>query len=258
VYEEPSAGLTPASLSGSGWICLFNSVCSRSDPLGPGNNYPPVTVTVNVAANATSPQVNAVTLGLNSTTIATATDSTIILPSPVLIIALTHSGSFTQGQASAAYTAAVSNAAVAGPTYAPVTVTEIIPTGLTLVSMQGSGWTCSSNTCARSDSLPAGSSYSAITVTVSAASNAPLSVTNQASVAGGGSAAASASDVTSILPFACETPSNSLVSVAGVQRIVNEALGVAPAVDDLTHDGAVNVADVQKLVNAVLGLGCPY
>ena len=54
----------------------------------------------------------------------------------------------------------------------------------------------------------------------------------------------------------CDINSDGTVNVADVQLIINEALGVVPAVHDLNHDGAVNVADVQKVINAALGLGC--
>jgi hypothetical protein len=52
-----------------------------------------------------------------------------------------------------------------------VTVTETLPAGLTLVAMTGTGWTCASNVCTRSDALAAGASYPAITVTVNVAVN---------------------------------------------------------------------------------------
>ena len=55
---------------------------------------------------------------------------------------------------------------------------------------------------------------------------------------------------------ACDINSDGTTNVADVQLIINEALGVAPALHDLNHDGAVNVADVQKVINAALGLGC--
>jgi uncharacterized protein (TIGR03437 family) len=119
-------------------------------------------------------------------------------PTPALSISKTHTGSFTQGQNGATYIVTVSNAAGAVATSGTVTVTETVPTGMTLVSMAGTGWTCAANTCTRSDALAAGSSYAAITVTVNVASNAASQVTNQAAVSGGGSASASASDVTTI------------------------------------------------------------
>jgi uncharacterized repeat protein (TIGR01451 family) len=119
------------------------------------------------------------------------------LPAPTLSITSTHSGAFTQGQTGAAYSVTVSNQAASGFS-GTVTATETLPTGLTLVSMAGTGWSCSSTTCTRAGSLGAGSSYPAITVTVNVASNAPSELINQVSVTGGGSASANASDPTTV------------------------------------------------------------
>jgi sugar lactone lactonase YvrE len=119
---------------------------------------------------------------------------------PALGIMKTHTGNFAQGQVGAVYNVAVSNGASAAPTTGTVTVTETVPTGLTLVSMSGTGWTCPSggNTCTRSDALVGGSSYPPITVTVNVVDNAPTSFSNQVSVSGGGSTTASANDPTTI------------------------------------------------------------
>jgi sugar lactone lactonase YvrE len=54
----------------------------------------------------------------------------------------------------------------------------------------------------------------------------------------------------------CDINADGNVNVSDVQLIINEALGVAPAVHDLNGDGMVNVADVQIVINAALGLGC--
>ncbi len=118
---------------------------------------------------------------------------------PRLKIAKKHTGNFTQGQQNATYTVTVSNPATStGPTSGKVTVTDTIPTGLTLVSMAGTGWTCTANSCSRSTPLAVGKSYPSITVTVDVASNAPSSVTNTVTVTGGNSPAASASNPTTI------------------------------------------------------------
>jgi len=114
----------------------------------------------------------------------------------------THSGNFAQGQTGATYMVAVSNDAAAAATGGAVTVTETVPAGLTLVSMAGTGWNCTANTCTRSDALNPGSSYPPITVTVNVAANAPTQVTNQVSASVGSSTVlASASDVTTITPM---------------------------------------------------------
>ena len=54
----------------------------------------------------------------------------------------------------------------------------------------------------------------------------------------------------------CDINGDGVTNVADVQLIINEALGLAPAVHHLNRDGAVTVADVQKVINAALGLGC--
>ncbi|MGH9771273.1 MAG: hypothetical protein ACRD4Q_06205 [Candidatus Acidiferrales bacterium] len=113
-------------------------------------------------------------------------------------ITKTHSGNFTQEQQGATYALTVSNTSGAGATSGLVTVTDTIPSGLTLASMAGTGWTCTTSTCMRSDALNGGSSYPAITVTVNVASNASSPQVNQVSVTGGGSSQANATDSTTI------------------------------------------------------------
>jgi uncharacterized protein (TIGR03437 family) len=135
----------------------------------------------------------------------------------LLSVAVTHSGSFVQGQAGATYSVVVSNAAGAGPTSGTVTVTETVPAGLTLVSMAGSGWSCSGSTCTRTDALNAGLSYSPISVTVNVAPDAPSQVLNQVTVSGGGAPAAGVSDSTTIVgaPVSCTyTVTPSLLTAA--------------------------------------------
>ena len=124
-------------------------------------------------------------------------------PGPDLGIAKFHSGNFTQGQQNATYTLLVSNALGAGTTSGTVTVTEIAPSGLTLVSMSGTGWNCPTlPSCTSSNALAGGSSYPPITVTVNVLANATSPQVNQASVSGGGSASANTSDSTVIEPVA--------------------------------------------------------
>src|ERR1019366_4087145 len=100
---------------------------------------------------------------------------------PVLSVSKVHTGNFTQGQQSATYTVTVSNIGAQNPTSGVVTLTDTIPAGETLVSMAGDGWSCAKNVCKRSDAIPAGAAYPAITVTVNVASNAASSLTNKVS-----------------------------------------------------------------------------
>jgi len=118
---------------------------------------------------------------------------------PTLALSKMHTGNFTQGQIGATYTITISNTG-SGPTDGTqVTVTDMIPSGLTITNMSGTGWGCTAPpACVRNDILAAGSSYPPLSVTVDVATNAPSSVTNQVSVSGGGSPGATASDPTTI------------------------------------------------------------
>jgi uncharacterized repeat protein (TIGR01451 family) len=188
-------------MAGTGWTCLSGgTTCSRSSALAGGASYPPITVKVNVAPDASSPQLNQVSVSGGGSAPASASDSTTILPPPTLSISKTHTGNFAQGQQHAIYTVKVSNAAGVSATSGAVTVTEAVPSGMTLVSMAGTGWTCPANgtTCSRTSALSAGSSYPPITVTVNVAADASSPQLNQVSVSGGGSAPANASDSTTI------------------------------------------------------------
>jgi uncharacterized repeat protein (TIGR01451 family) len=126
-------------------------------------------------------------------------------PTPDLAVTKTHAGNFTQGQAGVTFTITVSNSGT-GPTSGTVTATETVPAGLTAVSMLGSGWNCTqpAGPCTRSDALAAGASYPAIILTVNVANTAPASVTNTATIAGGGETNTGnnqATDPTTIVPI---------------------------------------------------------
>jgi hypothetical protein len=178
---------------------------------------------------------------------------------PVLSITKSHTGSFNAGQIGATYSVTVSNppAAGGGATNAPVTVTETVPTGMTLQSMAGTGWMCSNpGTCTRSDPLPSGQSYQPITVTVNVATTTQTSLTNAVSVQGGGAiSAANASDVTSIVNK-CDIDQTGTIGVTEVQEMINQLLGLIKAANDLNGDGVVNVVDVQFVIEAALTQSC--
>jgi uncharacterized repeat protein (TIGR01451 family) len=114
-------------------------------------------------------------------------DVTVTSPSADLTITKSHTGNFTQGQTGATYTLTAKNSGTAA-TSGTVNVVDSLPTGLTATAISGTGWTCTlaTLTCTRSDALAAGSSYPAITLTVSVSANAASSVTNSATISGGG------------------------------------------------------------------------
>jgi len=187
VTDTPPVGLTVTAMSGTGWTCTTLPTCTRNDALAAAGSYPPITVTVTVAANATSPQVNSISVttaqtesnGANNT----ATDSTVIVQ-PDLTITKTHTGSFVQGSAGNTYTVTVTNSG-SGTKNAgqSVSVTDVPPSGLTVTAMTGTGWTCTTlPTCTRNDALAPAASYPSITVTVTVAGNATSPQVNSITV----------------------------------------------------------------------------
>jgi uncharacterized repeat protein (TIGR01451 family) len=202
----PSA-LTATGIAGVGWTCDLQTLqCTRSDPAAPGASYPPITLTV--TATASGNVVNHATVGGGGETNAAndgVDDATTIDPVSAgsdLVIAKSHVGNFVQGQTGAVYTLIAQN--IGGvPTSGQVSVTDTLPASLTATGIVGPGWTCTLATlaCTRSDSLAAGASFPAISLTVDVQPNAPSSVINTAAVGGGGETNAandSAADTTTI------------------------------------------------------------
>ena len=125
-----------------------------------------------------------------------------IPPTPDLTITKSHTGNFHPGDVGETYTIVVTNSGGAA-TAGTVSVVDALPAGLTATGMSGSGWSINfaTLTATRSDSLAGGASYPAITVTVNVPVGAPSSVTNTATVSGGGetyTANDTASDPTTI------------------------------------------------------------
>jgi hypothetical protein len=197
--ETPPTGLTITGMSGTGWTCN-TSTCTRSDALAGNMGYPTITITGNISSNATSPLVNQVSVSGGGSASVNATDSaTIIAVNPTLSITKTHSGNFTQGQTGVQYNVTVGNSGSIA-TSGTVTMTETPPAGLTITGMAGTGWTCNTVTCTRSDVLNGGASYPVIVVTGNISFTATSPLVNQVSATGGGSGPASANDSTTINP----------------------------------------------------------
>ncbi len=201
---------------------------------------------------------------------------------PALVIAKSHAGGdFVQGEAGRRYTITVANVGT-GPSSGAVTVTDMLPSGLTATAWGGDGWTgCTATpqigsvmlSCMRSDALPAGGSYPPLTVVVDVAPDAPPSVTNvaqlsaevSAQVSGGGEARDTAAVqppiVTPPPPASC-TPDDQTLCLHGrrfaVQASYDTGLlsGAAHAValtDDTGYLWFFNPANVEAIVKVVDG-----
>ena len=183
---------TPTGGASCGPVNVAGTNVSGAIPTLPAGGS--VTITINATAPGSGPLVNdarvdppagATDPNPGNNTASTTTN----VPQADLAIVKTASGPFTLGQVGATYTIVVSNAGGA-PSSGTVSVTDVLPSGLTATAITGTGWTCvlGTLTCTRSDVLSAGASYPAITLTVDVALTAPASVTNTATVSGGGEA----------------------------------------------------------------------
>jgi uncharacterized repeat protein (TIGR01451 family) len=190
VTDTLPIGLSATAMSGSGWTCTVATVtCTRNDALTAGSSYQDITLTVNVASSAAATITNKVAVsggGEVNTVNNTASDPTTITPITDLVVFSTHIGNFTQGDTGRHYTIVARNAGGLA-TSGTITVSDTLPSGLTATAISGTGWTCTLGTltCTRTDTLAASTSYPAISLTVSVAVNAPVSVTNTATVSGG-------------------------------------------------------------------------
>ena len=91
VTDTLPADLTATSIAGTGWTCMQPAgPCTRTDALAAGASYPPIVLTVNVAANAAASVTTTAAVsggGETNTSNDTASDTTVItgLLAPVLL-----------------------------------------------------------------------------------------------------------------------------------------------------------------------------
>jgi uncharacterized repeat protein (TIGR01451 family) len=177
-----------------------------------------------------------------------------------LTIVKNHTGIFRQGDAADTYTLSVTNAGL-GPTVGTVMVSDTLPTGLAPTSADNgsiNGWSITTTgqtiTATRADMLAAGMSYPVLTLTVGVASDAPASITNTATVAGGGGAnTASASDPTMILPLNAAVISGTVFhdyNTDGVQEPGESGLAGQTVFLDLNASGVLQPGDPTALTDA--------
>ena len=196
VIDTMPSGLTPVSGSGSGWSCPAPvgqvMTCTNANVVASGSFFPVLTLSVNVANNASASVNNQASVNGSGNTVAvnSNTDTVTINPAPVLAISKASSGTFTQGQ-TALWNVTVSNTAAASSTTSgTVTVVDTLPTGYSFSSSAGTGWGCGAVTvtvtCTSTTVVNGGSSYPTLGLTVNVPTNSPTSVTNSVVAFGGG------------------------------------------------------------------------
>jgi uncharacterized repeat protein (TIGR01451 family) len=227
----------PASITGVSWTCgtpVGGATCGAASGSGntinttanlPSGGSVTYTITGTLSSTATGTLSNTARVLTPASGVTdpndpsrtgtgdnTATDDTTIDTLPNLVITKTHTGNFTVGT-DGTYTLTASNTG-SGPTSGTITVTDNLPTGLTVASVPSiPNWNCSATvvgsstmTCTSTTVIAAGASHPnaiTLTVVVSAAAFAASPVTNVANISGGGEPALnngnnSASDPTTI------------------------------------------------------------
>ncbi|MGA2600985.1 MAG: Ig-like domain-containing protein, partial [Bryobacteraceae bacterium] len=188
--SSSEGSISPAS----GWVAANSSVKVTAT----ANSTYVFTGFSNALAGTTNPQ------SLTVAGPATVTANFETGPDPA--IAKSHVGSFRQGDHGDTYTITVTNQGQA-PTSGTLQMTDTLPAGLTATSLVGPpNWSCvlATLTCQTSAAL-ASSASAQFTAIVNVADNAAASVTNMATVSGGGDVNPNdntANDVTSIIQTA--------------------------------------------------------
>ena len=84
VTDTLPSGMAVTAISGAGWTCSTGTVsCTRSDALAGGASYPAITLSVNVAGNASSPVVNHASVSGGGSPSASVDDVTTVIPQSV-------------------------------------------------------------------------------------------------------------------------------------------------------------------------------
>ena len=160
----------------------------------------------------------------NETTTGAGANAVVLtVVSPDLQLTKSHTGNFTAGT-QGTYMLLVNNTSGAAPTIGAITVTDTLPTGLVYVAAGsgGTGWTCSVSgqlvSCTSSTVIAAGAvNANPITINVSVAATAAPSVTNSASVSGGGEPTANAGNNMAFDPTVVVLPAQNTFQPDGVQ-----------------------------------------
>jgi uncharacterized repeat protein (TIGR01451 family) len=198
----PDGPLAVSGINAANWSCSATGnviTCTSNSAIAPSGNST-FSFNVNVANNAPASVINTASVsgggepasknGNNS-----GQDTTPITFAPDLTLTKSDSGTSFAAGGTGSYALSVSNIGT-GATTGQITVTDSLPTGLTVsdgsLSLSGTNaanWSCSATgnviTCMSNSAIAAGGN-STFSFNVNVANTAPSSVINTASVSGGG------------------------------------------------------------------------
>jgi len=238
-------GLTVTSVSGANWTCTNAQpvTCTRATSLAAGASSV-ITLVANIAANAASTIVNTATVVVagesNSGNNANSSVISVTPVAPDLTVTKVAQGAPFQQGGTVSYLITVTNAGN-GPTTGTISLSDTIPTGLTVTSVSGTNWTCTNAqpvTCSRTTPLAAGTS-SVITLNANIAANAAASITNTATVVVAGESNAGNNSGSAVISVA---PSGFPVLLSVASRKLHNGVNYAMPVDfRQAVDGAISI-----------------
>lgn len=290
VTDTLPSGLTATAIQGTGWNCtLAPLTCTYPNTLSVGQSS---SIIVSVTPTAIGTGANQVTVSGGGTASASASDPTTVV-GPAITVQTVPSGlQFSIDNAAPQIAPQTINLAPGMHTIAVASTQTAPGTEYLFSSWSDSGMasrtitvgtsaatytasfqtqyqlTTASYPQAGGSVTPASGTYynAGANVTLTATPNSPLVFTGWS---GGAASTSNPLQITVNAPVSvtatfdvpgptCTMTGDGTPSVADVQFIVNEALGIVPANNDLNGDGVVNVADVQKVIVGVLKSGCIY
>jgi hypothetical protein len=203
VTDVIPSGLTFVTGTGTGWNCsaFGQTVTCTTNNVIALNGVSNIILTVNPTTTGTVNNTASVVGGGDNTSATSNVVTTVInaAPMPNLLISKVGPSTATVGT-NFAYTLTVNNVGT-GASNGTITITDVLPVGLSFVSGSGNGWTCSANgqtvTCVSTTPIFVNGTNS-VTVTVNPLTSG--TVVNNASVLGGGDVTqATSNDVTTTI-----------------------------------------------------------
>jgi hypothetical protein len=184
VTETAPDGLSLVSMAGTGWTCGGANpanVCTRSDVLAGGASYPAITVSVNVAADATSPQVNMVGVTGGGSAPANASDSTIIqsggATQPLTVVTAGTGTGMVTGNGINCVSGSANACMASLPAGTQVVLTQAGTNGSTFAGWNGAPTSCTVAGATCSFTMPASAETVTATFTAAAATLKSIAVT---------------------------------------------------------------------------------
>ena len=249
VIDTLPDGLSYDSFAGAGWACTAvdaTVTCALDGDLGVGADSGPLTITVEVGAQAYPTATNVASVGSTDPDLPgtqSTNDLVNVDPQAQLAITKAHIGALNVGS-DGTYRMTVSNS---GPTASPgpITVTDTLPAGLNYVGMAGTGWACTAAgqtvTCTRAGALAVDDSTT-VDLTVAIGAEAFPSVQNAATVEGAGSSPDSATDL---------GPVAARVELAVTKAVQSYQNGVATYLIAVTNNGPNDTVAPVQVVDAL-------